>query len=220
MLSKPSQTVARPIPASLQTLDFADTAADPRVKRTRQLIVRAFAELMAEKGFQEITVQDIAERATINRATFYAHFLDKHALLNHIIGESYRQMLGGRLLVEAAITAGNMRILVHATFEHLAQFLPRTPSIACKQMEPLVEAQVQHLLYLFLMEWFAQHKDRLPYTSAQKEAVATTLSWAIFGAASQWSHSDRQRPMEDDVEQVLGVLLGSFGHAISAPAIS
>jgi AcrR family transcriptional regulator len=49
---------------------------DPRVKRTRGLIVRSFNELVAEKGHTGLTVQEIAERATINRATFYAHFAD------------------------------------------------------------------------------------------------------------------------------------------------
>ena len=50
---------------------------DPRVRRTRELIVRAFDELVAEKGHTGLTVQEIAGRATINRATFYAHFADQ-----------------------------------------------------------------------------------------------------------------------------------------------
>ena len=50
---------------------------DPRVRRTRQLLVRAFNELVAERGHAGLTVQEIAEGATINRATFYAHFTDQ-----------------------------------------------------------------------------------------------------------------------------------------------
>ena len=53
---------------------------DPRVRRTRALLVRAFNELLAEKGHAGLTVQEIAERATINRATFYAHFKDQYEL--------------------------------------------------------------------------------------------------------------------------------------------
>ncbi len=48
----------------------AEKRVDPRVKRTRELIVRAFNELVAEKGHAGFTVQEIAERATINRAMF------------------------------------------------------------------------------------------------------------------------------------------------------
>ena len=56
---------------------------DPRVKRTRQSLEQAFVDLLHEKGFQAITVQDITQRAGLNRATFYAHFPDKYALLDY-----------------------------------------------------------------------------------------------------------------------------------------
>lgn len=56
--------------------------SDPRVKRTRQALLQAFVALLEEKqNFHSISVQDIAERATVNRATFYDHFEDKYALL-------------------------------------------------------------------------------------------------------------------------------------------
>ena len=45
---------------------------DPRVKRTRQLLQNALMELVQEKSQGSITVQDIAARAEVNRATFYA----------------------------------------------------------------------------------------------------------------------------------------------------
>ncbi|HWQ84479.1 MAG TPA: TetR/AcrR family transcriptional regulator [Anaerolineales bacterium] len=53
-----------------------EAKVDPRIKRTRALLVQAFTELLAEKGFQAISVQDISERATVNRTTFYLHFPD------------------------------------------------------------------------------------------------------------------------------------------------
>src|SRR6201999_4494163 len=60
---------------------------DPRVTRTQKLIRDAFKSLLKEKSFESISVQDIAERATVNRATFYAHFTDKLALLVAIVRE-------------------------------------------------------------------------------------------------------------------------------------
>src|SRR5205814_10062730 len=53
---------------------------DPRVRRTRKLLRDALVELLAEKSFHAINVQEVADRATLNRATFYAHFVDKFAL--------------------------------------------------------------------------------------------------------------------------------------------
>ena len=66
---------------------------DPRVKRTRKLLEKAFMELMVEKGFQSITIQDVTERATVNRATFYAHFEDKFDLLDSYIREQFDEWL-------------------------------------------------------------------------------------------------------------------------------
>jgi AcrR family transcriptional regulator len=58
--------------------------ADLRVKRTKMLLREALIDLIAEKGFDAITVGDIAERAMVNRATFYRHYTDKYALVTSI----------------------------------------------------------------------------------------------------------------------------------------
>lgn len=57
---------------------------DPRVVRTRQMLREAFMALIAEKGFETVTIQDITERATLNRATFYLHYRDKYELLTDL----------------------------------------------------------------------------------------------------------------------------------------
>lgn len=54
---------------------------DRRSKRTRQLLGSALVELMLEKRYNTITVQDILDRANIGRSTFYAHYSDKEDLL-------------------------------------------------------------------------------------------------------------------------------------------
>jgi AcrR family transcriptional regulator len=64
---------------------------DPRVIRTRKLLREAFMELVPEKGYQKITIQDITDRATLNRVTFYLHYDNKDDLLvhttNHLLDE-------------------------------------------------------------------------------------------------------------------------------------
>ncbi|MBM7689688.1 TetR family transcriptional regulator [Enterococcus ureilyticus] len=57
---------------------------DLRVKRTHKMIIEAFFLLVEEKGYDSITIQDIADEAMINRATFYAHFKDKQDLYEQI----------------------------------------------------------------------------------------------------------------------------------------
>lgn len=54
---------------------------DDRTQRTRQKLGMAFLELMREKPMEEITVQDVLDRTSIGRSTFYLHFRDKNDLL-------------------------------------------------------------------------------------------------------------------------------------------
>jgi AcrR family transcriptional regulator len=54
--------------------------------------MNTFIVLLAEKGFDKITINDIAERANINRGTVYLHFVDKFDLLDKCI-ETYVELL-------------------------------------------------------------------------------------------------------------------------------
>lgn len=83
---------------------------DLRVIKTRQAIRSAFISLMNEKGFAHITVQDILERALINRKTFYKYYRDKYdlaetlgreflALFDRITAERFSE--NGKLTISA-----------------------------------------------------------------------------------------------------------------------
>lgn len=54
---------------------------DRRVRRTRELLRGALVSLIAEKGYERITVQDLLDRADVGRSTFYAHYRSKDELL-------------------------------------------------------------------------------------------------------------------------------------------
>jgi AcrR family transcriptional regulator len=54
---------------------------DRRVERTRQSLQNALSELILEKGYEKVTVQDVIDRANVGRSTFYAHFESLDQLL-------------------------------------------------------------------------------------------------------------------------------------------
>ncbi|MHB8131329.1 MAG: TetR/AcrR family transcriptional regulator [Mobilitalea sp.] len=65
---------------------------DRRIQKTRQAIMNTFVDLLTEKGFAKITINDIADRANINRGTVYLHYMDKFDLLDKCI-ETYVEPL-------------------------------------------------------------------------------------------------------------------------------
>ena len=62
---------------------------DRRVKRTRRLVSEAFIQLVLEKGYDGVRIEDIIEQADVARTTFYTHFKDKGDLLQYV-ADSFR----------------------------------------------------------------------------------------------------------------------------------
>jgi AcrR family transcriptional regulator len=178
-------------------------SVDPRVKRTRKLLQQAFMELFMEKGFTSISIQDITERATVNRATFYAHFPDKYALLDSIVRERFQEMVTGKLSGVSGLGVECLRVLIRATFDFLSEFHHDcTPSKT--HFDPLIERAVQQELAAILLSWLKQAKG--VGRQARIETVASVMSWAIFGTAVQWSNTERRASAEEMTNQVLLVL--------------
>lgn len=63
---------------------------DRRIKRTRRLVSEAFIQLVLEKGYDGVRIEDIIEQADVARTTFYTHFKDKGDLLEYVV-ETFRQ---------------------------------------------------------------------------------------------------------------------------------
>jgi AcrR family transcriptional regulator len=180
-------------------------ANDPRVKRTRKLLEQALMELMREKSFDAITVQDLAERSTLNRATFYAHFEDKYDLLDSIMRDGVQQALAGAVPATAPFDAGTLLVLCRTVFDFLAQLQdhcrPRD-----RQFDPLLERAVQDVLQGFVAGWLQQGPGAGAVGAAGVETAAAVIAWAIFGTASQWSRGPRHQPAEVVAAQVVAVL--------------
>ena len=181
--------------------------SDPRVKRTRQLLQQAFLALMQEKGFQDTTVQDIADRATVNRATFYAHFTDKYDLIDSCIREQFQQLLISKLPAQSQWSVANLHLLIATVFDFLA-FVQHDCTPAQRELDPTLESAVQEEVYGVLLRWL---RPRVPTESAaQPETVARVTSWAIFGTAGQWCRGTRTPPSPAMTRQVLAVVQGGL----------
>ncbi|HTK09319.1 MAG TPA: TetR/AcrR family transcriptional regulator [Ktedonobacteraceae bacterium] len=164
---------------------------DPRVKRTRQLLLQAFMALLEERQhIHSISVQDVTERATVNRATFYAHFEDKYALLESWMRTKFHRALERQLPASSTLQMSTLHALILGVFDFLALFR-RYQKPADKQFEPLFEVALQKELYEVLLNWLNQVPSQVPVPQETMETMALVVSWAIFGPAVQWSRKSR-----------------------------
>lgn len=60
---------------------------DRRTRRTRRLLREALVRLVLERGYANVTVEDITEAADVGRATFYTHYTDKNALFDRVVAD-------------------------------------------------------------------------------------------------------------------------------------
>jgi AcrR family transcriptional regulator len=167
---------------------------DRRVNRTQKLLHDALHQLMGQKRYDDITVQDIIDRADVGRSTFYAHFQDKEELavseltqimenLNEAMEQSEQD--SQRLLPALAIfkhVQGHKEIISSMLCDHgTAFFFDRGKEFWARRLEerlqtllpprrepavplPLI-AECIAGMYLSLLKWWLENK--MPYSAEQ-----------------------------------------------------
>ena len=170
---------------------------DPRVKRTRSLILRAFEQLLAEKGFESISVQDVTDKAEINRATFYKHFVDKYALLDFSVQQMFRMELEKRTLDACHYTPENLKTLILVVVEFLSR-LHSECAQPHQQFESLVEGTIKKQIFGLLTHWLEQSKTKI-----STDIPVTVATWAIYGLASYYSHLKKRPALDKFVDEAL-----------------
>jgi len=93
-------------------------ANDLRMKRSQKFLREALIDLIEDKGFDALTVEEIAARAMVSRATFYRNYHDKYDLVEQIYAEAMQALLGA---ISTQETAHSPQIWVKF-FEHVAEY--------------------------------------------------------------------------------------------------
>src|SRR3954454_21830536 len=92
---------------------------DPRTRRTRQLLQDAFKKLLRDHSLDEISVQEITDAATVNRATFYDHYTDKFALSEAMVAGGFHKLLAERNVRFDGGCSSAIEAIVLATCDYL-----------------------------------------------------------------------------------------------------
>src|ERR1700689_2016558 len=95
-------------------------STDPRILRSRRMLMDSLVRLLSKKEFGDISVQEIADEATLNRATFYLHYPDKNALLRAMTAERFRALIARRGLAFSDCD-GALRAIALGVCDYLAE---------------------------------------------------------------------------------------------------
>jgi AcrR family transcriptional regulator len=164
---------------------------DRRVQKTRQILQKAIVELIVEKGFESIKVQDILDKANVGRSTFYAHYQDKEELLHscfeglHTIFEQHAINLS-----EGSRDSSNFEMLTDFT---LALF--KYAEQNCQLFKALLKQQdfselINDSLFDYLNDSLEKRISREKNHRIPSEIITHYFISAFLGTLKWWINKD------------------------------
>ncbi len=180
---------------------------DRRKERTRQLLRDAMMELIIEKGYEDINIQDITDRANVARPTFYLHFSDKKDLLLSSLREIYDSLAEGYMpkTREHFLEYTQSPEKVDMTdFRHVAENAEfyRT-MLSDKGALPFVLMVMDYLRSIMENESFPCMVPKAVASRMPPGAIAAYLAGAQVGLAYWWLYDNKQELSPQEISQIM-----------------
>jgi AcrR family transcriptional regulator len=161
---------------------------DSRVRQTRAALLSALPELMMERGYERITIQNLLDRADVGRATFYAHFDSKDDLLAGSVANLRTW------LVTAWHNMPDQRLgFTLPLFQHLASHTAIYEKSIARASEVSVERHIRQMLDGLVREDLAHRQGQLNHASAVDLAVQYVVG-ALWSIIVWWMASGMRVP--------------------------
>lgn len=184
---------------------------DPRVQRTMTLFYETFTELLKDRHYKFIKVQDITQAANLNRATFYNHFDDKKDFIIYCSREGFRRYFLSRIDGSPLVySLESLKRLLNYVFE----FMFTEYAIWHYQWdEILFEKALRTELFYILSDWLNTASE-ISTQDMPSRHYALILSSAIIGYGLEWCENGCVLPVQD----LSHLFLELFSHGL--PGIS
>jgi AcrR family transcriptional regulator len=160
---------------------------DPRAKRTRKMFQDALSKLLKEKDFSEISVGDLAEESTLNRATFYGHYTDKFDLLESLVEVQFQELIVKRNIRFDGCD-GALKNIAMGVCYYLSENV-RPDENGLRQASSPMETAIVPVVRKLILDGFREHGGQ---TAVPVEMLASTIAWAIYGGAREWVQSPKR----------------------------
>ena len=161
---------------------------DRRIQRTEQLLRTALFELIEEKGFESLTVQDIIDRANVGRATFYTHFDNKEDLLISGLDQLQQELKQRQREVHARSRQVPEQILAfsHEVFTHTEKHRHLFRALSTDNTGVAIQRIWHKILLDLVREDVKAVFPKEEYSSVPTEALVHFITGALFGLLMWW----------------------------------
>jgi AcrR family transcriptional regulator len=166
---------------------------DRRSNRTKRSLSDALVELIHEKRFDDITVQDVIDRADVGRSTFYSHFRDKEDLFQQD-WERFLEMFAGQINWEKAGQESFVPVMF--LFGHLKDFQPFYKGLVrSRKTDSVFKSGVNYLSQKVETALTLRFKDK-PAPSLPIPILANYLAIELFALLKWWLDNEMPYPPE------------------------
>ena len=178
---------------------------DPRMRRTRQLLQSALLQLLGSKSFDDISVQDITDAATVNRATFYDHYTDKFALMEAFIAGGFHRMLQERSVGYDGSCPSAAAAIILAACDYLTTI--RDAKGVCAGRRSNVESLEDAAMIAAIRGVLVRGMEKNTAISEGRRAMqSAAASWAIYGAVKEWLNTPNRPPAKAVVPELVAMV--------------
>ncbi|XRG77944.1 TetR/AcrR family transcriptional regulator [Rossellomorea sp. GAMAL-10_SWC] len=171
---------------------------DRRKSKSQEAIKNALLELMSERNFDDITIQDIADRGNVNRGTIYLHYTDKYDLLDKLMEEHINH------LRETSIWACEKE-WVDAT-QIFFQYFERNYLFFSTMLASKGAASFRSKFLFFLIEEFKDEVNKEKNRGLSEEVIVKFAANAYVGVLESWLKDGMPNPPHM-IAKELGILL-------------
>lgn len=175
---------------------------DRRIKKSQEAIMQALISLMAEKDFEKITINEIAERADVNRGTVYAHYTDKYNLLELSIETHLDQLIESCMPIEGVMPSASKSSILQV-FQMLEKNYLFYSTLLTSTGVPAFKNRLQEMMIQSIQQQLAENHRQLP---VKQEVMAQFLASATVGVF-EWWFTQPQRCSAEEITEQLWTLL-------------
>ncbi|CAN5280518.1 hypothetical protein BH11ACT3_BH11ACT3_18300 [soil metagenome] len=157
---------------------------DPRIARTRRSLQESLLELARERELDEISVADVAERAGVNRSSFYQHYADKETLLADAL-DAAAEDAGADLPSLIEVTLEPPHVLV-AYLEHLDANATLYARVLGEHGSAVAVARLRSRLHEVVLDGISRSSDPVLFEGLPRDVVAASVAGSVMGVLTVW----------------------------------